>query len=138
MRKFIVHTRPLPGHKGGPFVMEVEGEMITSMEEPSVMWMPEGEFYFRILKPESLYEPQEVKQDDGSKKKVMVPPVYHSHAIYWNENQAAVHAERILRSELEFEIRKGRLESYTEEELKAKYAEIQYKYLTIQDVNGKV
>lgn len=125
MRKFIVHTRSLPGHKGGPFVLEVEGEMIAAVEDPSVMWLPEGEFRFRIMKPEALYEPKEVEQEDGSMKKVMVPPVYHSHGIYWTVHQAAVAAEHILRQELEFEIRKGRIESYTQEELKAKYAEIQ-------------
>lgn len=138
MRKFIVHTRAIPGHKGGPFVIEVEGEMIAAIEDPSVMWLPEGEFRFRILKPEFLYEPHEIKQPDGSVKKVMLPPVYASHGVYWNEHQAAVAAERILRQELDFEIRKGRIESYTDEELKAKYAEIQYKFLTVEDVSPKI
>ena len=76
MRKFVVHTRALPGVKsnGAPIVLEVEGELIQSLEDPSVMWLPEGEFKFRIMTPESLYEPHEVSQE-GVTKKVMVPPV---------------------------------------------------------------
>jgi len=54
MKKFIIHNRALAGHpKTGeaPSVVEVEGEIILALEDPSVMWLPEGEFYFRILKP---------------------------------------------------------------------------------------
>lgn|SRR5574337_752423 len=128
MRVYIVHTRPLPGCcKTGdvPTIMEVEGEIVTPAEDPSVMWLPEGECRFRITKPESLFETQETKLPDGSKKKVMVPPVYHSHAIYWGKPDAKLAAERMVQSGLDFEVRKGRLASYTEEELQVKYAEIQ-------------
>ncbi len=127
MRKFIVHTRSLPGHKytGAPIVLEVEGELIAAVEDPSVMWLPEGEFKFRITAPEALYEPKEIPQPSGPPKKEMVPPVYHSHACYWTVHGAQAAAERMVRSEMQFEIRKGRMESFTEEELKAKYAEIQ-------------
>ena len=127
MRKIIVHTRALPGVKftGAPIVMEVEGEMIQALEDVSIMWLPEGEFKFRITAPEALYEPKEIPQPVGPAKKEMVPPVYHSHACYWTVHQAMVHAERMVKSGLEFEIRKKVRESYTDEELKAKYAEIQ-------------
>lgn len=127
MRKFIVHTRAIPGVKftGAPIVMEVEGEHIQAVEDPSVMWLPEGEFKFRIMAPEALYEPKEIPQSAGPPKKEMVPPVYHSHGIYWNVHQAMVHAERMVKSGLAYEIRKGQRETYTEEELKAKLAEIQ-------------
>jgi len=128
MRKFVVHTRALPGCcKTGdaPTVVEVEGEMITPMEDPSVMWLPKGEFYFRITAPQSLYEPKEVKQEDGTKKKEMVPPVYHSHAIYSNVHQATAIAERMIRSGMEFEIRKGRATCFDEEEFRKKCSDIQ-------------
>src|SRR5574337_139712 len=93
MRVYIVHTRPLPGCcKTGdvPTIMEVEGEIVTPAEDPSVMWLPEGECRFRITKPDSKLA-----------------------------------AERMVQSGLDFEVRKGRLASYTEEELQVKYAEIQ-------------
>lgn len=129
MRAFVVHTRPLPGCcKTGeaPTIVEVEGTKITAMEDPSILWaLKEGEFRFRITAPEALYEPYESKQADGSKKKTMVPTVYHSHAVSLSLEEARATAERMIKSGLDFEVRKGRLASYTEEELQAKYAEIQ-------------
>jgi len=128
MRKFVVHTRPLPGCcKTGdvPTIVEVEGEIISPMEDPSVMWLPLGEFLYRIMLPEALFEPKEAKQSDGSKKKVMVPVVYHSHAIYHSLAEAQESAKKMIKSGLDFEVRKGRLAAYTDEELEAKCAEIQ-------------
>lgn len=129
MRKFIVHTRALPVScckvaTDVPTIIAVEGEMITQMEDTSVGWLPDAEFRFRILKPEFLHELQEVKKADGSIVKTMIAPVYHSHAIYWNIHQAQVAAERIVRQSLEFIQRKTKGEPFTEEELKAKIAEI--------------
>lgn len=129
MKAFIVHTRALPGCcKTGetPTIVEVSGTMVTAMEDPSILWaLKEGEFKFRITAPESLYEPHESKQPDGSKKKTMVPPVYHSHAVYLSLEEARKAAEQMIKSGLDFEVRKERLASYTEEELQAKYLEIQ-------------
>jgi hypothetical protein len=125
MRKFIVHTRPLPGCCKGssdaPSIVEVEGKMIAG---PSA-FLPEGEFYFYIVEPNFLHEPREEKQGDGSKKKIMVPVTYHSHAIYHDVEEAQTAAKKMIKSGLDFEVRKGRLASYTEEELNAKYAEVQ-------------
>lgn len=128
MKAYVVHTRPLPGSCKGAesiSIIEVEGEKISSLEDPSVMWLKDGEFYFRILKPEVLYEPKESKIPDGSKKKVMVPPVYFSAAIYATVELAQVAAKQMIKGGLDFEVRKGRLASYSEEDLKAKCAEIQ-------------
>jgi hypothetical protein len=129
MRKFVVHTRAVPGCCKGasdaPTILEVEGELVTSLEDPSVTWMPTGEFMFRITKPEFLYESKETKLEDGSKKKIMVPTVYHSHAVYHELAEAQASVKRMIKSGLDFEIRKGRLASYTEEELAAKCAEVQ-------------
>lgn len=128
MKKFIVYTRALPGCQKSedvPSVIEVEGELVTAMEDPSIMWLPKGEFKFRITKPEFLYEMQELKQADGSKKKTAVPTVYYSHACYWTLIQARSVAERMVRESMDFEVRKGRVVSYTDEELKAKWFEIQ-------------
>lgn len=120
MRKFVVHTRPLSGCcKTGsePTIVEVEGDMIAPMEDPSVMWLPAGEFRFRIMQPESLHEPHEVKQEDGTKKKIMVPAVYHSHSVFYTEHQAMAHAIAMIRGEMEFAVRKGKRDSFTEEDV---------------------
>jgi hypothetical protein len=134
MKKFVVHTRPFPGCCKGagdlPTIVEVEGEVVSSLEDPSVTWLRQGEFYFRIMAPEALYEPHEAKQPDGSKKKTMVPTVYHSHAIYHTLVEAQAAAKRMIKSGLDFEVRKGRLTSYTDEELTAKCGEIQTVMLT--------
>lgn len=129
MRKFIVYTRSLPAgcckiSTDAPAVVEVEGEMIGQMEDPSVGWLPEGEFRFRITKPEFLQEPQEIKKSDGSRVKSMVSPVYHSHAVYYNVHQAHVAAEHVVRESFAFVQRKDGKE-FTEEEVRAKFTEIQ-------------
>jgi hypothetical protein len=129
MRKFIVYTRSLPSGcckvvTDAPAVVEVEGEMVTQTEDPSVGWLPEGEFKFRITQPEFLYEPEEIKKADGTKEKRMVPPVYYSHAVYYNVHQAHVKAEHMVRDSFAFAERKHKGEA-TEEEVKAKIAEIQ-------------
>ena len=126
MRKFIVHTRAIPGCPNGdvPAVVEVEVELITGIEDASVMWLPGGEFKFRITQPEFLYEPREVKKADGSKGTVMVPPVYHSHACHWTVHGAQVEAQHMIRRGFEFAQRKYGT-PFTEEEVAAKQKEIQ-------------
>jgi hypothetical protein len=118
-RRFIVYNKPMPGCKrGGPAsIVEVECEI---MHPP---FLKEGEFTARIHKPEWLWEPTRVLRD-GMLVEVVEPPVYMSHAVYHNINQAQVAVERQVRNTLEFEIRKGKREAYTDEELKARYAEI--------------
>lgn len=120
VRRFIVHNRPLPGCRktGVPSVVEVECEMFTPpLAAP-------GEFVARILKPEFLWEPTRVLQD-GVLKDVVLPPVYSSHSVYETLALASSAAQHQVRHGFEFEVRKGRIVSYTEEEVKAKCAEIQ-------------
>lgn len=128
MRKFVVHTRALPGcckTTDAPTVVEVEGEILSPLEEPSVMWMPKGEFFFRILKPVSLHESHEVKQADGTKKKEMIPSVYHSHAIYHSLEEAKAAAEQLIHRSMAFEVRKGRASEIDEEKIRAQCAAIE-------------
>jgi hypothetical protein len=118
MRKFIVHSRPIPGHiksSDAPTVVEVEGELITAMEDATILWLPKGEFKFRITKPEWLYEPTNDKK--------LTPPVYYSHACYWSSDQAHVFAERMVRHGFEFAERKQGIK-FSDEEVKAKFSEI--------------
>lgn len=135
MKAFVVHTRQIPGCAAcrpgdTPMsIVEVEGEYVTSMEDPSVMWLPKGEFRFRILKPEFLYEPHEVKKESGVKEKTMVPTIYHSHAVYLTLEEAREAAKKMVVSELEFAVRKKKIDSYTAVEVEGKLSEIQEKML---------
>lgn len=112
MKKFIVHVE-----RGGKIsVMEVEIEVVSAVEDPSVMWLPKEEYRARVMAPKSLYE----KQDDGS----ATPPVWYSHAFYWTVHQAWVMAETMVRSELERNLSKHKV-AYTPKDLQDKLAEIQ-------------
>jgi hypothetical protein len=114
MRKFIVYTRAIPGCcKVGdaPTVVEVEGEVVSAQEDITVQWLPAGEFKFRITKPDFLLE-----KDSET--------IYYSHSVYWTIHGAYAAADRIIRQSLEFTQRKTKGEPFTEEELKAKIAEI--------------
>ena len=95
MRKYIVHTK-----NDTISIVEVEGEIISGTEDPTILWLPNHEFMFRIIKPVFLYEPSK------GKDKTMVPPVYHSHSIYHTAEQARSAAEGIVRSNFEFDLRK--------------------------------
>lgn len=126
MKKYIVYTRSFPGCKSDvPTVVEVEGEIVSPLEDSSVMFLPSNEFKFRIDKPVSLHESHEVKFPDGSKKKVMIPSVYHSFAIFNTATEARQNAEQMIKQDFDFELRKGRISSYSDEELKVKYDLIQ-------------
>lgn len=126
-RRFIVHSRAIPGQKktGVPAVVEVECEIIRAPLSQI------GDFEAaRIFKPEWLWEEVPKLGADGKLHDVLEPPVYCNHAIYWNVSQAESVAERLIRSSFEFEIRKGKREAYTDEEFRAKCAEIQTIMLT--------
>lgn len=120
VKKFVVHNRPMPGCRknGLPSIIQVECEIFTPL-----LTAP-GEFAARIFKPESLWEPTRVLQE-GVLKDVNMPPVYCSHAIYDSLELAQAAAEQQIRGGFEFEIRKGRLTSYTEDDVKTKLAEVQ-------------
>jgi hypothetical protein len=114
MRRFAVqHSR------GQTSVMEVEIEILSAMEDPTVLWLPEGEFKARVMAPTSLYD------QDGK------PPVWYSHAIYWTIHGAWARAERDVRSAFDFNLRKYGI-PYTEEDVKAKLADIQEVLLPTQ------
>lgn len=131
MRAYVIHTRQVPGCAAcrtgdTPMtIVEVEGEKVSSLEDPSVMWLPEGEFRFRIAKPEFLHEPRETKKADGSKEKIMLPAVYHSHAIYLSLEEAREAAKKLVVGEFEFAVRKKRIESYTTADVEGRLSEIQ-------------
>lgn len=97
--------------KGKTLLQEVEAEVVTAMEDPSVMWLPVGECKMKIVKPESLFE----KQLDGS----LTPPVWHSHAFYTSEFIAREIAKEHIRHDMERVARKKDLPFNEEDYLKA-------------------
>ena len=127
MKAYILYTRPIPGYNKEedlPYIVEVEGEMITAMEDPSVMWLPNYEFRFRISKPEFVYESREV-----AGKNILVPPVYHSHATYPSSIEALVGANNMVFQQFLFVKRKTGVD-FTEDQVNAKCKEIQVIYLS--------
>ena len=112
MKKFIIRFE----RGGKTSIMEVEIELITATEDPSVKWLPEDEFKARIIAPTSLYD----KQEDGS----LIPPIWHSHAFSWTIHQAWARAERMLREEFQRGLIKHN-KVFSEEDVKAKLAEIE-------------
>jgi hypothetical protein len=131
MKAFIIHTRQFPGCRAcrpddTPLtIVEVEGEYVTPMEDPSIMQLPKGEFKFRITKPVFLHEAHESKKADGSKEKILVPSVYCSHAIYLSIEEAREATKKLVVGEFEFAVRKKRIESYSEADVEGRLSEIQ-------------
>jgi hypothetical protein len=112
MIKFIIHIE----RGGKTSIMEVEIELVTAVEDPSVKWLPEGEYKARVTTPMSLYD----KQEDGS----LTPPVWYSHAFSWTIHQAWARAERMLREEFQRGLVKYN-RPFSEEDVQSKLAEIQ-------------
>ena len=83
--------------------------------------LPKGEYKFRILKPESLYEPRE---DSRTKEKTMVPPIYCSHAFCSTTHEARAKAYAMIAHSFEFAERKQKI-AYTHEQVAQKCSEVQ-------------
>lgn len=97
MKKFTIISK-----KGVTTIQEVEIQMLSAREDPSVMWMNPGEYKAKVLKPESVYE----KQNDGS----LTPPVWCWFAFFDSEEAARSQAESDLKHEFERDARKARVE----------------------------
>lgn len=99
MRKFVIHSG-----RDKTSIMEVECQMITAIEDPSVMWIPKGEYRARILKPNTFTE------KDGRSL------VWYSIAFYDTLEVAKEASATLVRSSFEFELNKHSI-SYTEEQV---------------------
>ena len=111
MRKYIIHSP-----KGKTSIVEVECELISGLEDSSVMQFSNGEFKAKILAPNFLFE-----LNNAGKS---ISPTYYSHAFYDNEVDAKVQAEKDIRSLFERDLLKKGTE-YSEEEVQAKLLSIQ-------------
>jgi hypothetical protein len=111
MRKYIIYSP-----KGKTSIVEVECELISGLEDQSIMQLPNGEFKAKILAPNFLFELNSAGKS--------VSPIYYSHAFYSTEADAKVQAEKDARSLFERDLSKKDI-AYTEEEVQAKLLSIQ-------------
>lgn len=103
LKKFTLQTR-------GPLaILEVEGQEVRDV-------LPPHQISFKIFSPQSLWE----KKPSGE----LVPVIYAPHAIYDSVEEARASCERMIRSGFQFQVRKQKLESFTEEDVQAKLAEV--------------
>lgn len=119
-RRFVVYNRPMPGCRktGAPSIIEVECEVFVPF------LAKKGEYAAKILKPEFLWEPTRVLRE-GILVDETLPQAYCSHALYDTIEQARAAAKQQVKGGFDFEVRKGKIVSYTEEELNAKCELIQ-------------
>lgn len=119
-RKFIVYNRPMPGCRktGAPSIVEVDCEVFIPFLAKN------GEYAARVLKPEWLWEPTRVLKD-GTLVDETLPQTYCSHALYDTLELARAAAKQQVKGGLDFEVRKGKIPSYTEEDLKTRCELIQ-------------
>jgi hypothetical protein len=107
MRKFIIELA-----HGKTNIQEVEIEIVTPLEDPSVMWLPQGEYRAHVVKPRVFTE------KDGKKS------VWCSFVFCDDLETAKVKAEHMIRDSFEFELRKYSTE-FTEEQVQTALAEVQ-------------
>lgn len=100
MRKFIIQSK-----KGKTSVMEVECELISALEDPSVMWLRADEWKAKILLPTSLHMKVE-KNIDGKKEIILEPDVWCWHAFYSSLEEAQRQAADLICQEYDFNHRK--------------------------------
>jgi hypothetical protein len=107
MRMFSIYSR-----RGKTTIYEVECEKITPMQDPSVLWLPQGEYRARVLAPAIFHEPV------GTGPEV-APPIYHSHAFLATVEEAMAQVEVWAR------IPPKRATPKTEEEIQAALAAVE-------------
>lgn len=101
MKKYIIYTKPFPGSKYECYsIIEVEGKIVTPLEDPSVIFLPKEEFKFNIVKPDWLLDKPSNSKDKSTSL------VYYSHSIYWTLYQAKQAAEKMIIQNFEFNQRK--------------------------------
>lgn len=113
MRKFIVYSK-----KGKTSVMEVECELIHTLEDTSIMYLKSGEYKARILSPTLFHQKVEKITEDGKKITTLVPDVWFSHSFYETIELAKIKAESLVLYEFEFGLQKHGA-SFSEEDVQA-------------------
>lgn len=110
MIKYVVHS------KGNKLVIfEVELEIVSAVEDNSIMFLYPGEYKARILKPDIFHQRIE-KMINGKREFVLVPDVWHSFAFYDDLESAKQASVDLVRAEFNFNLRKYKT-AYTEEDV---------------------
>ncbi len=107
MRKFIIQSG-----RGKTSIMEVECEIISAVEDPTVLWLPTGEYRARITAPASF------KEKDGK------APIWYSFNFIEDLASAQKKCEGTVREEFEFNLRKYGT-NFTEEEVQKALSEVE-------------
>src|SRR5574338_245990 len=92
-RMFVVYTR-----KNETSIVEAECYVLSAMNDPSVVSLPQGEFRALVTAPELLFE----KKVDKS----IGPAIYHSHSLFRDYNDALKEAQSLIEKEFAFKLRK--------------------------------
>lgn len=123
MRKFTIQVR-----KDKTSIFEVEVEILTAMDDPSVNWLKPGEYKARVMKPTSFHQKFE-RTVDGKKETTLIPDVWCWHAFYESEEEARAQAIKWVQDDVDFAIRKHR-EPPTPEQVQATIDAIEVVKLT--------
>lgn len=109
MKKFVIISI-----KGATSIKEVECSVVTPLHDPSVSFLPPGEYKVEILKPVSLWD----KNPDNS----FTAPLYFSHSLFDTVEAARAVAERDMKVSYERTCHKCKMEvnGQTLEEMLAK------------------
>lgn len=110
MKKFVIH-----GLKSKTSIIEVECTKLTSMDTPSIGWLPKDEYKARIDAPTSLFD----KIDNKLEK-----PIWHSFVFFDTLEEAKIKASADIKIMLERNESKTGT-SFTEEDVKKQLADIQ-------------
>jgi len=114
--------------KGKVAIYEVEVEVLSPMDDPSVMWLKAGEYRARVVQPTIFHQKVE-RTRDGKKETTLVPDMWYSFAFHDSYESALADASNLVRQEFEFNLRKYKT-SYTEEDVAAAISAIELIALT--------
>lgn len=109
MKKFIIHSL-----KGEFSVVEVDCEFVSPMEDPSVLWLKDGEFKVKITAPSFLLE-KKVK----GKETIYAPAYYYFHSVFDSQEQALDVLKIDIRKSMQRDAEKRNLSLNEEDVIKA-------------------
>ena len=118
MKKFVIQS------KSGQFsIQEVDVEVISTTEDPSVAWLPAGEFKARIMRPTSFHMKVE-RLVNNKREMVDVPEVWYSFAFLNSLEEAKATCAELIREEFDFKKRKHKID-FTEQDVADAQAKMQ-------------
>lgn len=125
MRKFYINSK-----RGATSIMEVEIQLVTPLEDCSVLWLQPGEYKARITEPQSLLLKVE-KVVEGKKEVSFVPDVFCWHAFYETVEDAREVVAKNIRFEMQTFAESKHREVATDEEVGSAIAAVQVEMLKV-------